>query len=163
ACGVLVALAVRAGMSLKLPSRRSALTWFAGAALVWSFFAIPLFVRPFSARASLSLGVDLSTRLGPLLGATSPRTGAVAAWAVDMGPIALGLGLAGLAWGLFRKRLRVDVAPLVTLVALSAFLPNGGATPLVSDPLAPLELVSVSALAAAAVLGVQTAALALRC
>jgi hypothetical protein len=160
--GLLLALAARTASSMQLPARRSLLTWSLGAVAVWAFFAIPLFVRPYSARASLSLGVDLSTRLGPLLGATSPRTGALAAWAVDMGPIALGLGLAGLAWGLWKNRLRVDVAPLAVLVALSAVLPGGGATPLVSDVLAPLELASIASLAALAVVGVQTAALMLR-
>jgi hypothetical protein len=159
---LLVALGARAVVSLQLPSRRSFFDWTLGAVAAWVFFAIPLFVRPYSARASLTLGVELSLRLGPLLGATSPRSGALAAWAVDMGPIALGLGLAGLAWGLSKKRLRLDVAPLAVLVALSAFLPGGGATPLVSDALAPLELASLASLAAAAVVGVQTAALALR-
>ncbi|HEX3594294.1 MAG TPA: hypothetical protein VHU80_04305 [Polyangiaceae bacterium] len=162
ACALLFALAVRAVLTPQVPTRRTLAASFAGAAVVWTFFAIPFFVRPYSLRSSLSLGVDLSTRVGALAGVAAPRSGALAAWAVDMGPIALGLGLGGLAWGLFRKRLRADVAPLALLVGASAVAPIGGVSPLSADPLSGLELVSLSALAAAAVLGVQTAALALR-
>jgi hypothetical protein len=163
ACLLLIALAVRAVLSPLVPTRRTLAASFAGAATVWAFFVIPLFVRPYSVRASLSLGVDLSTRLGSLAeGAVTPRSGALASWAVEMGPIALGLGLTGLAWGLFRKKLRADVAPLALLVVMSSIAPVGGASPLTADPLAPLELMSLAALAAGAVVGVQTAALALR-
>jgi hypothetical protein len=162
ACALLLALVARAAASVRAPSRSELVAWWSAAAVVWTFFVIPLFVRPYSVRATLSLGVDLSTRLGPLLGASTLRTGALAAWAVDMGPIALGLGLAGLAWGLTRRRLRVDTAPLAAFVAASAVLPMGGATPLAVDPFASIELLSIAALAAAAVVGVQTAALSLR-
>ena len=162
ACALLVALAARAVVSTEAPTRRTLAAALAGAATVWSFFVVPLFVRPYSVRASLSLGVDLTTRLGSLAGSPVPRSGALAAWAVDMGPIALGLGLAGLAWGLFRTRLRADTTPLALLVAASSIVPVGGASPLAADPLAPLELMSLAALAAAAVVGVQTAALSLK-
>jgi hypothetical protein len=162
ASAVLVALVARAFVVGRLPSRGAALASVFGAALVWVFCVVPLFLRPYSVRASLSLGTDLSTHIGPLLDKLSPRAGVLSAWAVDMGPIALGLGLGGLAWGLLRRRVRAETAPLAALVGVGVLVPASGPGLLTADPLAPVVLMSIAAIAVASVLGVQTAALSLR-
>jgi hypothetical protein len=159
---VLVTLGVRATVTARWPTRRTLLAGVAGAAMVWTFFVVPLFVRPYSSRAVLSLGVDLKTGFGSLFAGMASQRGALEAWAVEMGPIALGLGLGGLAWSLFRKRLRPDGAPLAVLVAASGVAPFAAASPLASNPFVPLRLLSLAALAIAAVVGVQTASLSLR-
>ncbi len=162
AFALLVALALRAVVAPRAPVRATLSASAAGAALVWAFFAVPFLLRPYSVRAALDLGADPSRDLGALFAGTISQRGALEAWAVEMGPIALGLGLAGLAWGVFRKKLRTDGAPLAWLAAAGSIAPVSVASPLAPDVLSPLRLLALSALAAAAVVGVQTAALALR-
>jgi hypothetical protein len=155
----LVARAIASGL---LPTARSLAAFVAGGALLWGFCLVPLFVRPFSSHASMTLGVDLSTRLATSVGSSVSRLGPLATWAGEMGPVALGLGLAGLGWGLFRPGLRASAAALVVLVAAAAALPVRGPSALAADPFASIGLLAVAALSVAAVLGVQTAALALQ-
>ncbi len=161
-CAVLIALFARCIAGRRLPARRDVVATVLGALLVWGFCLIPLLVRPMSLRASLSLGVNLSTRLGPMIGAAARGEGPLGTWTIEMGPIALGLGLAGGAWGLLRPGLRRDTAPLAALVLSAALLPATGPSPLAADPLASIQLLASAALSAMAVVGVQTAAASLR-
>jgi len=162
ALALLVALGARAAVAARLPARRTLAAAVVGTAVVWAFFAVPLFVRPLASRASLSLGVDPTSPFGALFQGTTSQRGALETWAVEMGPIALGLGLAGLSWGVFRKKLRADSVPLAAFVLVSAAAPVEAASPLTAHPLAPVRLLSFAALAVAAVVGVQTATLSLR-
>src|SRR5262249_54436392 len=134
ALALLVTLTARAVASARWPTRATLSAAATGAALVWTFFVVPLFVRPYSARAALSLGVDLKAGFLSLLAGAVSRGGALEAWTVEMGPIALGLGLAGLSWGVFRPKLRPDGVPLALLVAAGSVAPFAAASPLASDP-----------------------------
>ena len=74
------------------------------------------------------------------------------------------LALAGLAtlWGLARARTRWLVVPLVAFVAADTVFPATQVGLLAADPLAPLRLLALAAVAAGVALGVHTAALALQ-
>jgi hypothetical protein len=131
------------------------------AVLFAGFFALPVLLRRFSGHGWVGVGIDLSMTPGGLESLRGSRSGPLALWSSELGPLALGLGLGGLAWGLGRARLRPFVAPWVALLVADAFLPLRAATATAADPLAPLTLLAIGGLSVAAALAVQTAALGL--
>jgi len=144
-----------------VPTRQAALAMAAGAVLVAGFCLLPFFVRPFAEHGWVTLGIEPLVSAGPAAPAFR-RLGPLSTWASEMGPLALALGLAGLAVGLVRAPSRPGTSALAAFVVADALLPARGQSALVADRFAPVTLLAVSALAVAAVVGVQTASLALR-
>ncbi len=158
---VLVAITASAVARSALPSPRSLVVAAAATITTVGFCLVPLFVRPFAEHAWVTLGVDGFTQLGNNIAEPQARLGPFGAWSLDMGPVAAMLGLGGLAWGLVRGPTRPGTAALVAMVVADALLPERGPSALAANPLAAAGLLAVAALAMAAVVGVQTAALAL--
>lgn len=156
--GLLAALlALDVWLSARAPSRRLALAWTAGALVVWGFFLAPLLVRPMAEHAWIHLGTALSTRSSLAADLVDSYRNPVASWAIDLGPLALSLGLGGLVSGLIFRATRPAVLPLAAWIAIALAVPHETPTALSGDPLSSLDLLSTFALSIAAVLGVQMA------
>jgi hypothetical protein len=158
---VAAALAARVVASGVLPTRRRAVAFIAGAAALWLFFLLPLVVRPHAENAWVSLGAGLSGVEEPSRVAVRLRNGPFAAWALQMGLVASVLGVAGLAWGVVRRSLRVATLPVSVFVAADCFLPAREDSALSADPVLAVRLLAVAGLALGAALGVRSAVAAL--
>lgn len=149
-------------LSGAIPPRRTVLAWVTGAGAMWGFFLVPLLVRPMAEHAWIHLGTALSSRSSlvpqPLLDYRDP----LASWAIELGPLALALGLAGLVSGIIAGSTRRVVVPLAGWIVLSLAIPHPSPSALAEDPLSSLDLLATAGLAIAAVLGVQTAVTVLR-
>jgi hypothetical protein len=156
-----VALGARALSMRSIPKPRSLAFSGLGLALSTGFCSIPLFVRPLAEHASATLGFDLSPHAAiatdVVVGTASP----IVAFLSELGPLALGLAGVGLCAGIARPHTRRRIAPLAALALGSAAFVARGPSVLAASPVAALTLLGVAALAALAVLGVQTASLAL--
>jgi hypothetical protein len=157
--GVVAAFAVRAAMCGEVPRQKILGAGLLGALAMATFCALPLFVRPFAEHSWLSLGVDLWPRGSLRAGSIVASGGPLSAWAVELGPLAFGLGAAGLVGALVRSALRPDAVALALPVVGAALFGTHGRSVLASDPFAALTLLAIGAVATFAVLGVQTAAL----
>lgn len=156
---VVLGLVLRAAISGDVPKPRALAPSVVGALTMAAFCALPLFVRPLAEHSWLSLGVDLSPRASLQTHVVLASSGPLSAWASELGPLALGLGAAGLAWGLARRVLRADSVALALPVLAAALLATHGRSVLASDPFAALTLLALGSVATFAVLGVQTTAL----
>jgi len=155
---------VRALVIGKVPTRQNGLAALLGGALVFGFFVVPSFVRPLAEHAWVTLSIDPLSQgaANPLSPPLPGRLGPLSTWANEMGPVALGLGPGGLVLGLLRRSTRPVASMLAVLVVVDTLLPARGPSALTADRFAPLGLLAVAALAVAAAMGVQSAALALR-
>jgi hypothetical protein len=161
ALATVVALGVSALASGPLPRRRTLVGGTAFAVATWTFCVLPLAIRPLCDHGWVTLGLDFSrTEVASQL--VAPTAGPFTIWTSEMGPLALVLGIGALVFGLVHRPLRSEVTALAVLVLADAVVPGRGGSVLVADPRASLVLLAVSALAIAAVIGVQTACLALR-
>jgi hypothetical protein len=156
-----VALAAQVLALGELPARRSVVLLCAGAAIVATFLLLPMLLRPLSGRAWVDLGYGLSA--SDVIGADSAaeRPGALGAWLREVGVVSVGLAAAGGAWSMLRGRTRWIAAPLCALVVADLAFPAARTGLVAADPLAPLRLLAVAALATFAALGVHTIALGL--
>lgn len=149
-------------LSGSIPSRKTVLAWVTGAGAVWGFFLIPLLVRPMAEHAWIHLGAALSSRSSllpqPLLDYKNP----LSSWAIELGPLALALGLAGLISGSVSRGTRRVIVPMAGWIALSLVIPHPSPSALSEDSLATLDLLATVGLATAAAVGVQTVVTILR-
>jgi hypothetical protein len=153
---VLLAIAGRFGVERKQPSREGSWRFALGAALGAGFLLLPLATAPF-APSFLELGraaADLGAATLP-----ASRETAIGAWLSEMGIVALALSAVGSLAGLFRGRLRGEVAPLVVFVATDRLASFGQAKGWPLGELGALHLVSMAALAATASLAIHAAAI----
>lgn len=158
---LVVALAAQIFALGQLPPKRGLALAAAGAALLVAVCAVPIAVRPMASRAWVHLGATLSSASVAGVDAAAQKSGVLATWLAEVGLIACVLALGGLVWGLLRGRTRWIAVPLATLVVLDIVFPATRGGLLSADPLAPLRLLAVAALAATAALGVHSAAVAL--
>ncbi|MBI5537116.1 MAG: hypothetical protein HY898_30620 [Deltaproteobacteria bacterium] len=151
-------IAVLAGLTRDVPDRRGrqivAATFLATAIVL----ALPAVLRPSAPHVWLNLGRSLSTQGLVALDTLARRTSALTAWRNEVGTISLALAGLGSVIGLVRKRTRALVLPCVVFIAADAIFPATTGAVLSSDPLTPLRMLAVAAVAIAAALGVQTAA-----
>lgn len=154
---VAVALCVQALVLGELPKGRALLAALLGFGVVALLCVAPLLVRPWSARAGVQLGFDFVAGKVAGLDIEAARPDALAAWTHDVGLISLGIALFGAAVGISRKGTRWLVAPLLTLVVADAVLPAGHGSVLTTDPLMPLRLMAIGAVAVLTSLGVHAA------
>jgi hypothetical protein len=145
----------------ELPTRRSVALFALGAAIASAFLLLPLLLRPLSGRAWVDLGYGLSSSDVRAVDAAAERTGALVSWLRDVGIVSLGLAAIGAGWALIRRPTRWLAAPLVALVAADLAFPAARTALITADPLAPVRLLAVAALAILAALGVHTLALGL--
>ncbi len=155
-----VALGVQVAVLGELPPRRSVVLLGVGAGAAGMLLLSPVLLRPLSGHEWVDLGYGLSS-VGSA-DAAAARPGALVAWLGEVGVIALALAAAGGAWGVLRPRTRWIALPLAALVIADLVFPASRAGILAADPLAPLRLLAIVALAIAAALGVQTLALGLQ-
>src|SRR5690606_23070377 len=144
---VAVALCVQALVLGELPKGRALLAALLGFGVVARLCVAPLLVRPWSARAGVQLGFDFVAGKVAGLDIEAARPDALAAWTHDVGLISLGIALFGAAVGISRKGTRWLVAPLLTLEVADAVLPAGPGSVLTTDPLMPLRLMAIGAVA----------------
>ncbi len=156
-----MALAVQAVVLRDLPERRAALFGALGFLAVLAACLVPLLVRPYAARAGMQVASGLVETSIAGIDASTVRLGALMAWRGDMGWISLGLAGFGAAVGVLRERSRWLVAPLVTLVLADVLLPAQLGSPFTADPLMPLRLMALGAVAILMALGVQAGVMAL--
>ncbi|MBK7578700.1 MAG: hypothetical protein IPI67_00720 [Myxococcales bacterium] len=159
---LVVALAMQVFALGELPPRRGLALCAGGAALVIVLCVIPLAVRPFAVRSWVHLGYTISSASVSGLDAAAEQSGVLATWFSEVGLIACALALGGLVWGLVRGRTRWIAVPLGALIVADVVFPASRAGLLSADSLTPLRLLSLSALAAAAALGVHTVAVTLQ-
>jgi hypothetical protein len=156
------ALAIQVFAVGEFPERRKVLLAFAGAVVVLAVGLAPMVLRPYAGRAWVSLGATLSSASVAAIDRAAERTGVLTIWFREVGLIASILALAGLCWGLLRTRTRWIVAPAAALVVADVVFPASRSGVLSADPLAPVRLCAVAALACSAALAVQTAAIGLQ-
>ncbi|MCA9641627.1 MAG: hypothetical protein H6718_07420 [Polyangiaceae bacterium] len=156
---VAVALVVQALVVGAIPPRRALLGLGAGFALVALIWVIPMLVRPFSDRAGVQLGIDFTAHAVAGLDSEAVKQGALAAWLSDVGLVSLAIAAFGAAVGILRQSTRWLVAPMLTLVAADALLPAVDGSVLAPDPLMPLRLMAIGAVAVLTALGVHAAVL----
>jgi hypothetical protein len=157
---VLAALCTTWIVRLRLPSRADLLSFCAAFGVMIAWLLSPLILRVDPDHAFLQL--DVVWLGSSLTGAPrpSPRADLVTAWLSETGPVVLGLGAAGLLWGLLQRRTRPWAAAWLAFVAGDALF-GGSSSPASPDPFVVLRLLAVSAVAAGAALAVFTAALTL--
>ncbi len=156
---VAVALVVQALFVGAIPPRRALLGLGAGFSLVAVVWVIPMLVRPLSDRAGVQLGFDFTGRAVAGLDSEAVKQGALAAWLSDVGIVSLAIAAFGAAVGILRQNTRWLVAPMLTLVAADALLPAVDGSILAPDPLMPLRLMAIGAVAVLTALGVHAAVL----
>jgi hypothetical protein len=145
----------------ELPRRRSVVLFAVGGAVAAVLLLVPLALRPLAARAWVDLGYGLSSADVVAIDATAERPGALGVWLRDVGVVSVLLALGGCLWGLARRRTRWLMAPLAALVAVDLAFPASRTGLVAADPLAPMRLLALAALATAAALGVHALSLAL--
>jgi hypothetical protein len=151
-------IAVMAVLSRDVPARTGRVlagVVFLGATAV---LAMPALLRPSAPHVLLNLGRSLSTEGLVALDPLAQRTSALAAWRTEVGTISLALAALGCLVGLLRKRTRAVVVPCAVVIAADALFPATTGAVLSADPLTPLRLLAVAAVAVAAALGVQALA-----
>lgn len=158
---LMLVLGVQVAVLAEVPPRRNVLLCAAGAGVAALLCLVPALVRPLSGRAWVDLGYGLSTARVAAVDVAARHPGALTAWLRDVGVVSMGLAVLGGAWGLVRARTRWLMAPLAALVLADVVFPASRAGVLSPDPLSPLRLSAVIALAIAAALGVHTLALGL--
>ncbi len=156
---VAAALCVQALVLGELPRGRALLAALLGFGVVALLCIAPLLVRPWSDRAGVQLGFDFIAGNVAGLDIETTRPDALAAWTRDVGLISLGIALFGATVGILSKATRWLVAPLLTLVLADAILPAVSGSVLVTDPLMPLRLMAIGAVAVLTSLGVHAAVL----
>ena len=154
----LLAAAVARG---RVPVQRELAGALAGALGVLGLVAAGLALRVGSPHAWLDLGFGLGQSSLSDLSADVQRRSSLAAWLDDVGVVAFGLAVGGAALGALRRATRPLVLPLAAFVAVDVAFPSHAVGALSADPSAPARLLGLSALAVAAALGVQSAALGL--
>ncbi len=159
---LMLVLGVQVAVLAEVPPRRSVVLCAVGAAVTALLCLVPEVVRPLSGRAWVDLGYGLSTAPLAAVDTAARHPGAVTAWLRDVGVISMALAAVGGAWGILRGRTRWLMAPLGALVLADVLFPASRAGVLSPDPLSPLRLAAVVALAIAAALGVHTVVLGLR-
>lgn len=159
---LLVALAAQVFAIGELPPKRGVALAATGALVTGLLCAIPIAVRPLASRAWVHLGITLSSASVAGADVAAARSGILTTWFAEVGIIACVLALGGLAWGLIRSKTRWIAVPLAILVVADVVFPATRGGLLSADPLAPVRLLALVALAAAAALGVHTAAVALQ-
>ncbi len=120
--------------------------------------SLPALIRPSATHSWLNLGRSLTTHGLVTIDSVAKATNAVTAWRDDVGSISVALAVVGVVVGLLRKRTRSLVAPAVVLVAADLAFPATSGAVLATDPLMPLRMLAVGAVAIVAALGVQVAA-----
>lgn len=156
---VAVALVVQAVAVGAIPPRRALLGLCAGFALVALVWVLPMLMRPLSARAGVQLGFDFTGQSVSGLDSEAVKQGALAAWLSDVGVVSLVIAAFGAAVGILRQSTRWLVAPMLTLIAADALLPAVDGSVLAPDPLMPLRLMAIGAVAVLTALGVHAAVL----
>ncbi len=159
---LLVALATQIFAIGQVPPRRGVALAAGGALAVIALCAIPIAVRPFASRAWVHLGYTLSSASVSGIDTAASRSSISSTWFAEVGVIACVLALGGLVWGLIRARTRWIAVPLAALVIADVIFPATRGGLLSFDPLAPVRLIALVALAACAALGVHSAAVALQ-
>ena len=159
---LLVALAAQVFAIGEIPPKRGLALAAIGALVTGLLCAIPIAVRPRAARAWVHLGITLSSASVAGADVAAARSGILTTWFAEVGIIACVLALGGLGWGLIRGKTRWIAVPLAILVVADVVFPATRGGLLSADPLAPVRLLALVALAAAAALGVHTAAVALQ-
>ena len=164
----LAALGVLLWQAGRVPSRREGLLVFVGLGVVLCARLAPVLLAPalvpvqgLAAErvASLQSGLGLD-RLG--LGELAPRW-ELEVWMQEVGLLLLAAGLLGILWGLGQRRLRLLLAPLLTLCLLDVLVGGAGGEPGAAPTQAGVHLLAVGGALGAAALGLHTiAALALR-
>lgn len=154
-----VALVVQAVAVGAIPPRRALLGLCAGFALVALVWVLPMLMRPLSARAGVQLGFDFTGQSVSGLDSEAVKQGALAAWLSDVGVVSLVIAAFGAAVGILRQSTRWLVAPMLTLIAADALLPAVDGSVLAPDPLMPLRLMAIGAVAVLTALGVHAAVL----
>jgi hypothetical protein len=158
---LLAALALGSFAIGELPPRRGLALAGAGAALTLALASVPLIVRPFAPRAWVHLGYTLSAASVAGADAAALRSGILSTWFAEVGIVASALALGGLIFGLIHPRTRWVAVPLGALVVADVVFPASRGGLLSADPLAPVRLLAVAALSAAAALGIHAATVAL--
>jgi hypothetical protein len=159
---VLGALALQVLSLRELPPRRGAMLFAIGGGAAAGFCAMLTLLRPLASRAWVDLGYDLVGLGLTAQDLAAERPGALAAWVGELGVVAMALAGLSAIWGLARTRTRWLVVPLVVFVAADAIFPSSRASQLSADPLAPIRLLALVAIAAGVALGVHTVALGLK-
>ncbi len=159
---LLLALAAQIFAIGEVPPKRGVALAALGGLVLIALCAIPIAVRPLASRAWVHLGLTLSSASVAGVDAAASRTGILSAWFAEVGVIACVLALGGLGWGLIRGRTRWIAVPLAALVVADVVFPATRGGLLSADPFAPIRLLALVALAAAAALGVHSAAVALQ-
>ena len=114
----------------------------------------PLLLRPLSPHSWADLGRALSAAsLEALEGGVSPRT-TILAWMGEVGVVSLFLATGGAVTGVLREGRRSWMTPLAVVVILDLIYPHSAAMRVGPEPLATLRVLSLSALALLAALGV---------
>jgi hypothetical protein len=161
AAATLLALAARAVASGPLPRRRPLVAGATVAAVTWAFCVLPLFVRPLAEHVWVSLGIEFSRVADSTTHVAARAVGPFELWTTEMGPLALALAAFAAFRGVVHRPLREGAAVLGALIAADIAIPGRGGSVLFANPRVSLVLLAVSALAVAAVVGVQAACLAL--
>lgn len=159
---LLVALAAQVFALGEVPPKRSLGLAAVGACVLVALAVIPIAVRPYAARAWVHLGYTLSSASVSGIDAAAQRSGVLTTWFAEVGLIACFLALGGLGWGLVRGRTRWIAVPLAALVVADVVFPASRGGLLSADPLGPVRLLAVAALAASAALGIHSAAVMLQ-
>lgn len=151
----LLAVVTVASMTAIRPPPR-ALRWpLAGLAIfVAALLSAPMWLRPLAPGNWGDVGRALSSADLGSLAVTATRNLALRAWFDEIGIVSLVIAAFGLAFGLMRERLRIWVAPVVTLVLIELIYPLSGASDLTADPLAALRCLSLAMFAVAGALGI---------
>jgi hypothetical protein len=159
---LLAALIAQIASLRDVPDNRALGLFGAGAVGIAALCLVPYAVRPFAEHAWVHLGYGLSAADAMPLDVAAERTGAILAWLREIGVVSIGLAIGGAVFGLIRRKTRWIAVPLVVFVLADLAFPASRAGILVTDRLAAVRLLAVSALAIAGALGLHTVAIALR-
>jgi len=161
---ILAALGVLLWQAGRVPSRREGLLVALGLGVVLCARLAPVLLAPalvpvqgLAAErvASLQSGLGLDRLgLGELAPGLDPEV-----WLQEVGLLLLAAGLLGALWGLGQRRLRLLLAPLLTLVLLDVLVGGAGGEPGSAPTPAGVHLLAIGGALGAAALGLHTVAL----
>lgn len=157
---LLVALAVRVTLTLKLPARRELCIFAASALGVMTVCLAPVLLRAGSGRTWIEFGVGWSSLAWPAAGLISLRPTFPEVWTAEAGIVGPVLAACGLVWGLVSARTRPFAAVCVAMLGMDAIFGQAQSL-LFADPAAPVRLLAIFSLACGTALAVHSAALTL--